>query len=72
MAPDPEDSTKQGETVAIYNPPLEQTLSDKIEFSARIDYTDDYKDPRKGIRNIFYYDIAVGLPLRQCFTYKSN
>ena len=22
--------------------------------------------------NIFYYDIAVGLPLRQCFTYKSN
>ena len=22
--------------------------------------------------NIFYYDIAVGLPLRQCFTYKSE
>ena len=22
--------------------------------------------------NIFYYDIAVGLPIRQCFTYKSN
>ncbi len=22
--------------------------------------------------NIFYYDIAVGLPLRQCFTYKSK
>ena len=22
--------------------------------------------------NIFYYDIAIGLPLRQCFTYKSN
>jgi primosomal protein N' (replication factor Y) len=21
--------------------------------------------------NIFYYDIAVGLPIRQCFTYKS-
>ena len=22
--------------------------------------------------NIFYYDIAVGLPIRQCFTYKSK
>ena len=22
--------------------------------------------------NFFYYDIAVGLPLRQCFTYKSK
>ena len=21
--------------------------------------------------NIFYYDIAVGIPIRQCFTYKS-
>ena len=57
VAPDEDDPTKQGETVATFDPPLEQTISDKIEFSARIDYTDDYKDPRKGIRNIFYYDI---------------
>ena len=57
VSPDPDDPTKQGETVATYDPPREQTLSDKIEFSVRIDYTDDYKDPRKGIRNIFYYDV---------------
>ena len=57
VAPDEDDPTKQGETVATFDPPLEQTISDKVEFSARIDYTDDYKDPRKGIRNIFYYDI---------------
>ena len=57
VAPDEDDPTKQGETVATFDPPLEQTISDKIEFSTRIDYTDDYKDPRKGIRNIFYYDV---------------
>ena len=57
MAPDKDDPTKQGETVATFDPPLEQTISDKVEFSTRIDYTDDYKDPRKGIRNIFYYDV---------------
>ena len=57
VAPDDDDPTKQGETVATFDPPLEQTISDKIEFSTRIDYTDDYKDPRKGIRNIFYYDV---------------
>ena len=57
VAPDEDDPTKQGETVATFDPPLEQTISDKVEFSTRIDYTDDYKDPRKGIRNIFYYDI---------------
>jgi len=57
VAPDEDDPTKQGETVATFDPPLEQTISDKVEFSARIDYTDDYKDPRKGIRNIFYYDV---------------
>jgi len=57
VAPDPDDPSKQGETVVSYDPPLEQTLSDKIEFSVRLDYTDDYKDPRKGIRNIFYYDV---------------
>ena len=57
VSPDPDDPTKQGETIATYDPPREQTLSDKIEFSVRIDYTDDYKDPRKGIRNIFYYDV---------------
>ena len=22
--------------------------------------------------NIFYYDVAVDIPVRQCFTYKSN
>ena len=57
VAPDEDDPTKQGETVATFDPPLEQTISDKVEYSARIDYTDDYKDPRKGIRNIFYYDV---------------
>ena len=57
VSPDPDDPTKQGDTVVSYDPPLEQTISDKIEFSVRLDYTDDYKDPRKGIRNIFYYDI---------------
>ena len=57
VSPDPDDPSKQGDTVVSYDPPLEQTLSDKIEFSVRLDYTDDYKDPRKGIRNIFYYDV---------------
>jgi outer membrane protein assembly factor BamA len=57
VSPDPDDPTKQGDTVVSYDPPLEQTISDKIEFSVRLDYTDDYKDPRKGIRNIFYYDV---------------
>ena len=31
-------------------------FGDKLEFTARIDYTDDYRDPRKGIRNILYLD----------------
>jgi len=57
VAPDEDDPTKQGDIVAEFDPGLEQTISDKIELSARIDYTDDYKDPRKGIRNIVYYDI---------------
>ena len=56
VSPDPSDPTKQGKTQQTFDPPLAQTFSDKIEFSARIDYTDDYKDPRKGIRNIIYYD----------------
>ena len=43
VAPDEDDPSKQGETVATFDPPLEQTISDKVEFSARIDYTDDYK-----------------------------
>jgi Surface antigen. len=57
LSPDEDDPTKQGDTVATFDPPLEQTISDKVEFSTRIDYTDDYKDPRKGIRNVFYYDV---------------
>ena len=56
VAPDEDDPTKQGDIVAEFDPGLEQTISDKIELSARIDYTDDYKDPRMGIRNILYYD----------------
>ena len=35
MRVDPDDPTKQGETIATYDPPREQTLSDKIEFSVR-------------------------------------
>ena len=45
--PDESDPTKQGETVAIFDPGLEINIANKIEFSTRIDFTDDYKDPRK-------------------------
>ncbi|MFL2738194.1 MAG: hypothetical protein ACJ0DJ_05375 [bacterium] len=56
VAPDEEDPTKQGETVATFDPGLEINIANKIELSARIDYTDDYKDPRKGIRNSLFVD----------------
>ena len=55
VAPD-DDLTKQGVTVTEFDPPLEVNLGDRLEFMARIDYTDDYRDPRKGIRNILYLD----------------
>ena len=54
--PDESDPTKQGETVAIFDPGLEINIANKIEFSTRIDFTDDYKDPRKGIRNSLFID----------------
>ena len=56
VAPDKVDLTKPGVTVTEFDPPLEVNLGDRLEFMARIDYTDDYRDPRKGIRNILYYD----------------
>ena len=56
ISPDQDDPTKQGETVAIFDPGLEINIANKIEFSTRIDYTDDYKDPRKGIRNTLFLD----------------
>ncbi|MCK5867736.1 MAG: hypothetical protein KAG14_04990 [Mycoplasmataceae bacterium] len=56
VAPDENDPTKQGETVATFDPGLEINLANKIELSTRIDYTDDYKDPRKGIRNSLFID----------------
>mgnify|MGYP001389790479 CR=1 FL=1 len=56
IAPDQNDPTKQGETVQSFDPGLEINLSNKIELSAKIDYTDDYKDPRKGIRNTLFID----------------
>jgi outer membrane protein assembly factor BamA len=56
VAPDDDDLTKQGVTVTEFDPPLEVNLGDRLEFMARIDYTDDYRDPRKGIRNILYLD----------------
>ena len=54
--PDESDPTKQGETVAIFDPGLEINIANKIEFSTRIDFTDDYKDPRRGIRNSLFID----------------
>ena len=54
--PDESDPTKQGETVATFDPGLEINIANKIEFSTRIDFTDDYKDPRKGIRNSLFID----------------
>ena len=54
--PDENDPTKQGETVATFDPGLEINIANKIEFSIRIDFTDDYKDPRKGIRNSLFID----------------
>jgi outer membrane protein assembly factor BamA len=56
VAPDESDITKQGETVATFDPGLEINIANKIEFSTRIDFTDDYKDPRKGIRNTLFID----------------
>ena len=56
VSPDSEDHTKQGETVATFDPGLEINISNKVELSAKIDYTDDYKDPRKGIRNTLFFD----------------
>jgi len=56
VAPDGDDLTKQGDTITEFNPALEVNFGEKLEFSARIDYTDDYRDPRKGVRNILYLD----------------
>jgi len=56
VAPDENDPTKQGETVATFDPGLEINIANKIEFNTRIDYTDDYRDPRKGIRNSLFLD----------------
>jgi len=56
VAPDENDPTKQGETVASFEPGLEINIANKIEFSTRLDYTDDYRDPRKGIRNSLFLD----------------
>ncbi len=56
VAPDENDPTKQGETVAKFDPGLEINIANKIELSTRIDYTDDYRDPRKGIRNSLFLD----------------
>ncbi len=56
VSPDSDDPTKQGETVAIFDPGLEINIANKIEFSTKLDYTDDYKDPRKGIRNTLFLD----------------
>ena len=56
VAPDSDDLTKQGDTITEFDPALEVNFGEKIEFSARIDYTDDYRDPRKGVRNILYLD----------------
>ena len=56
VTPDENDPTKQGETVATFDPGLEINIANKIEFSTRIDFTDDYKDPRKGIRNSLFID----------------
>ncbi len=56
VAPDENDPTKQGEIVQSFDPGLKINIANKIEFSTRIDYTDDYKDPRKGIRNSLFID----------------
>ena len=56
VAPDSDDLTKQGDTITKFDPALEVNFGEKLEFSARIDYTDDYRDPRKGVRNILYLD----------------
>ena len=56
VAPDTDDLTKQGDTITEFDPALEVNFGEKLEFSARIDYTDDYRDPRKGVRNILYLD----------------
>ena len=56
VTPDENDPTKQGETVATFDPGLEINIANKIELSTRIDYTDDYRDPRKGIRNSLFLD----------------
>ena len=56
VAPDSDDLTKQGDTITEFDPALEVNFGDKLEFTDRIDYTADYRDPRKGIRNILYLD----------------
>ena len=56
VAPDSDDLTKQGDTITKFDPALEVNFGEKLELSARIDYTDDYRDPRKGVRNILYLD----------------
>ena len=56
VAPDSDDLTKQGDTITEFDPALEVNFGEKLEFSARIDFTDDYRDPRKGVRNILYLD----------------
>ena len=56
VAPDSDDLTKQGDTITKFDPALEVNFGEKLEFSARIDFTDDYRDPRKGVRNILYLD----------------
>ena len=56
VAPASDDLTKQGDTITKFDPALEVNFGEKLEFSARIDYTDDYRDPRKGVRNILYLD----------------
>ena len=56
VAPDEKDPTKQGKTHQKFDPGLEINIANKIEFSTRIDYTDDSKDPRKGVRNSLFLD----------------
>lgn len=56
VSPDDDDPTKQGETVSTFDPGLKINIANKIELSAKLDYTDDYKDPRKGIRNTLFLD----------------
>ena len=56
VAPDPDDTSKQGTTITEFDSPYERVLADQIQFSATIDYTDDYRDPRIGIRYQLFFD----------------